>query len=144
MALTPAQASTRIAGGASLRVEGLTQLQKALRRTEGDLPRLVTDRLDDIGQTVRGRAKANVPAGGSGVLRASIAKSRTLRAVTVYSNVVYARVQDQGGRVGRNHATILGRGNVSQYMTRAVRDSGGEIERRLEQLLTNIVNDLGR
>lgn len=60
---------------------------------------------------------------------------------SVYSDAPHSRVQDEGGQVGRNRATLLKRGEVSQYMTRAVRDSNALVSRRLEGLLADIERD---
>lgn len=47
-------------------------------------------------------------------------------------------MQDQGGRVGRNHATLLKRSDVSQYMTKAVRDSSPAVEKQVDELLDQL------
>lgn len=62
----------------------------------------------------------------------------TQRSVSVYSNLEHSRVQDQGGQVGRHRATLLKRSDVSQYMTKAVRDSSQEVEKQVDELLDQL------
>jgi phage gpG-like protein len=129
-----------VAEGSTVLVRGLEPLQRALKRTQGNLPKHVRTELRGIGKYVRDRAKANVRS-RSGDLEGSVRTSVTNRSVSVYSNLPYSRVQDQGGKVGRHHATLLKRADVSRYMTRAVSASEGEVRTRLEALLDAIDHD---
>lgn len=93
----------------------------------------------EMAKPIKAKAVEGAPAapghpGAVGRLKGSIKIGATQRAVSIYSNLIYARVQDQGGRVGRNHATLLSRGSVSQYMTKAVRDAAPIMEAGLSKL----------
>lgn len=121
-------------------VEGLAGLQRALRRVEGSARRDLLRELRAIAKTVRDAAKANVSHrsgrhGQGPTIEDSLRISVRQAGVSVYTDAPHARVQDQGGQVGRDHATLLKRAEVSQYMTRAVRDEQPRMSQRLQGLL---------
>lgn len=88
---------------------------------------------------VRKQAQGNAPH-RSGRLAGSVKTSVTQRAVTVYSNLVYSRVQDTGGNVGRSHATHL---HGNKYFTRAADGSGGAVTTALNHVLDQVERDFG-
>lgn len=130
--------------GVALAVEGLAPLQRALRNVDKATAKELKEGLKDIGKGVQRKAKENAPEGprpkrsDAPKLKGSIRVSATTRGVSVYSNAPHAYVQDRGGRVGRNRATILQRGNVSAYMTKAQRSEQPHVSRRLQGLLDSI------
>ena len=63
------------------------------------------------------------------------------RSVSVYSSAIHAIVQDQGGQVGRNRATLLKRSEVSQYMTRAVQQKQATITKEVNAVLDDVARD---
>jgi hypothetical protein len=132
--------------GASLSIKGLAELQRALRRVDGHLGPDLRKGLREIAEVVRRKAEGNISHrtgrhGDEGPLADSLRLGVTQRTVSVYSNLEHSRVQDQGGRVGRNHATLLKRGEVSQYMTRAVQSSAPEVEQKVNELLDRLGRD---
>lgn len=128
-------------------VEGLVPLQRALRLAEGNTGKHLKRRLREAAQPVADQAKANVTHktgrhGNSGpTLERSIKVGVNARSVSVYSAAVHAIVQDQGGRVGRNRATLLRRASVSQYMTRAVQQKTPEVIDRVDRVLDDLAKD---
>lgn len=74
-------------------------------------------------------------------LAASIRIGVNQRSVSIYSSAIHAIVQDQGGQVGRHHSTLLKRGEVSQYMTKAVRQTSGEVGSRINRVLDDVAHD---
>ena len=76
-------------------------------------------------------------------LNESIKAGATRAGANVYSTSIYGGVQNYGGRVGRNHATVLRRADVSQYMTRAVTDTHVATVRHVEGTLDWLERELG-
>lgn len=130
----------KLVAGEGVVIEGLVPLQRALRRSEGNLGKNLRKRLREAAEPVKSAAKGNVRS-RSGTLEGSIRIGVNLSSVSVYSNVVYANVQDQGGRVGRNHATLLKRAEVSQYMTRGIQQAQGAVNQRVGRVLDDLAND---
>lgn len=132
---------------AALVVQGLRPLTRALKKAEGNADKHLRGQLRTVGKFVQTRARANAPVGprpkrsNTKPLRGSIRTSVTMKGISVYSDEEHALVQDRGGRVGRDGATVLQRGKVSGYMTRAVRDAGPEVSRRMQGVLDSIGND---
>lgn len=132
-------------------IEGLTALQRAFRRISKDAAKDLRRELRTIARGVAVVARRNVPHktgrhGGPDVpyLEKTIRTSVTLTGASVYSDAPHAYVQDRGGQVGRDHATLLKRADVSHYMTNAVRDSRGDVERRLGRLMDELGRDYER
>jgi HK97 gp10 family phage protein len=128
--------------GLSVQVRGLAELQRTFKRIGGDLPRNTRKALKEIADPIRAKAQANIQHktgrhSKDGPLKVRI--STTQKGVSVYSNEVYARIQDQGGRVG--HGAIITRASASRYMTKAVQQSKGDVERALNDLGNRIANE---
>lgn len=136
------QGRSEIHGG-SIAVEGLRELQQALKRADSRLGPDLKRGLARIATVVRREAVGNITNrtgrhGSEGRLEGGLRISMTQRSVSVYSNLEHSRVQDQGGQVGRHRATLLKRSDVSQYMTKAVRDSSQEVEKQVDELLDQL------
>lgn len=43
----------------------------------------------------------------SGILRSSFIQEKTEKTLKVYSNIIYSRIQDQGGWAGRNNTSYI-------------------------------------
>lgn len=98
---------------------------------------------------MQAKARANVQHktgrhGGPDVpkLAGSIRIGQTTSALSVYSNAPHARVQDEGGRVG--HGAVITRASASAYMTKAVQQSQGDVEKALGGLGDDIANEFER
>lgn len=138
--------------GSGVVVQGLADMQRVLRKAESELAPQLKVRLKMAGEKiVAPAARANAPVGvrsqryrfGGADLKDTIRVTATGRGASVYSTAVYGGVQNYGGRVGRNHATILARGNVSQYMTRAVASTKVPVSREVEGVLDWLSHELG-
>lgn len=138
----PGTFGARTAGAdGAIVTRGLGELSDALHRMEGPMVRkLYMRELRAIARDVRDEARGNVRS-RSGDLSKSIRHSATRQGARVFSSLVYSGVQDTGGRVGRGQQTILRRGDVSQYMTRALRDSQPMVSRRLQGLLDTLTRE---
>jgi hypothetical protein len=126
-------------------VKGLAELQRALRRVEGNSDKDLKRHLRVIGTTVKTRAAGNLSHrtgrhGEGPTIEGSLRVGVVQRGVSVYTTAPHGYVQDRGGRVGRHHATLLARGSVSQYMTRAVVEGQSTVARELDALMA----DFGR
>jgi phage gpG-like protein len=75
-------------------------------------------------------------------LRDTIKVSVARSSASVYSTSVYGGVQNFGGRVGRNHATLIKRASVSQYMTRAAQTNKERVAREVEGVLDWLAEEL--
>lgn len=133
-------------------VHGLADMQRVLRKAEHELAPQLRQRLKDTGEgIVAPVARRYAPVGvrsaqyrfGGRTLAESIRVSATQRGASVYSTAVYGGVQNFGGRVGRNHATVLRRADVSQYMTRAVADTRAPAAAHIEGVLDWLSRELG-
>jgi hypothetical protein len=111
-----------------------------LRRAEGEVGPQLKREIGVAVEYVRALAKRNAPH-RSGALERSVRKSVTQKGGSVYSNLPYAYVLDSGGRVGRNHATLLRRGDMSHYMTRAAHDGRPYVSHRVEGMLNRLGRD---
>lgn len=127
-------------------VKGLAELQRALRRVdELANPDAISakgfkESLRTIGTHVKDTARGNVTHrtgrhGEGPTIPGSLKVGVVQRGVSVYTTAPHGFVQDRGGRVGRHHATLLARGDVSQYMTRAVVAEQGHVAQELDRLL---------
>ncbi len=128
-------------------VQGLAEMQRALRRAEHDLGPQLKKRLKEAGvQIVAPAARASAPRGTrahAGVkLADSIRTGVTQRGAWVASSAIHGGVQNYGGRVGRNHATVLKRGDVSQYMTGAVKRTQANVTEHVEGVLDWLAREL--
>ncbi len=130
-------------------VQGLREMQRALKRAESDIGPQLKKRLKEAGaDIVAPAARAAAPRGkrahAGPRLADSIKTGVTQRGAWVASSVVYGGVQNYGGRVGRNHATVLTRTSVSQYMTGAVRSTREPVGRHVEEILDWLARELDR
>lgn len=122
---------------------------RALKRAEGDVGKDLRRELRKIANEVRDQARDNAPvgdgrSGSPGRLKRSIRTSIRQSGVSVFSDAEYAYVQDRGGKVGRGHQTLLARGAVSAYMTRAVRSTQPIVTARLQGVLDDLATNFER
>ncbi len=115
-------------------------MQRALRAIDVGTARELTARIRAVGEVVKKAAQERAPVGPGhpgepGRLHDSIKVSTMLKSASVYSTAVYGGVQNVGGRVGRNHATLLRRDMVSGYMNKAVAASEAYVEGEMLGLL---------
>lgn len=133
-------------------VQGLTSMRRVLRESQHTLGPQLQSRLRATGEGIvapaarrlapRGERSALYRFAGQS-LHESIRTSVTLRGASVYSTVDWGGVQNYGGRVGRNQATLLRRADVSRYMTRAVAETRPAATRHIEGTLDWLARELG-
>lgn len=133
--------------GEGIAVQGLQDMQRALKKGESELGPQLKKRLKEAGdRIVAPAARAGAPRGtrahGGPKLADTIRAGVLQKGATVYSTSVYGGVQNYGGRVGRNHATVLERGRVSQYMTTAVRETREPVSEHVEGVLDWLQREL--
>jgi hypothetical protein len=127
--------------GGAVAVQGFDQLQRALRRIEDGTAPELKQRMKLIGEHVRevargnithktGRHDPHVPR-----LEDSLKVSVTMRGASIYSTSEAGGAQNVGGRVGRNHATILKRADASHYMDNAVKSETAYVQKEVNEVI---------
>lgn len=129
-------------------VSGFSEIQKALATIDKGIQRELTKRLRKVGHGVALTAGRNVTSrtgrhSGQRIER-SIKVAVNRNSASVYSTAPQGGVQNVGGRVGRHHATLIKRSDVSQYMTKAVSSSRDEVTQDLEGLLDWLTEEFGK
>lgn len=127
--------------GSAIAVSGLSGLNRALKKAEGDIDKDLRNELREIANVVRDDARSRAPEGDGrsgkpGRLRSSIRSSVVVRGASLYSNSPYALVQDQGGTVG--YGAVITRARASGYMSKAVQFAQPMVSRRLEGVLDHL------
>jgi len=72
---------------------------------------------------------------GNPSLEESVRVSVTQRQASVYSTALHGGAQNVGGKVGRNHATLLKRADVSGWMIKAVGSEREFVREEVDSLL---------
>jgi phage gpG-like protein len=140
-----------------LYMRGFTNLTKALARIDGEgisdfgIAYELRRRLTEIGESVARAAPGYVShrTGRHGdpsqpTLEESVRVRVTQNLASVYSTAVYGGVQNVGGRVGRNHATLLTRAAASGWMNKAVAETAGYVAGELDGLLDWLLAEFER
>ncbi len=133
--------------GYGVYMTGFTSLSRALARIEGEgladfgLAYELRARLRAIGDKIGADAPQFLThaTGRHGSdsqprLEDSVRVSVTTRTASVYSSAIYGGVQNVGGRIGRRHATLLTRGQVSNWMDRSVATNAAFVQAEAEGL----------
>lgn len=135
--------------GQAVAVRGLRELQTALKRGDVNTSKHLVRELRELAKGVQRKARSNIEhrTGRHGdpdlpKLASTIRTSVVRTGASVYSNQPYAAAQDLGARVGKG--AILQRSQVSRYMTRAVDESKGDIERGMDRVLDRLGRDFER
>lgn len=127
------------ASGGTVVIEGLVPLQRALKRSEGNLDRHLKRRLREAAEPVRQAAKGFAPK-KSGALEGSIKIGVNQRSVSVYSNLAYAHAQEEGAWVA-GRGPHISRGSASHYMSRAVTSRTAVVNQRIGEVLDDLADD---
>jgi phage gpG-like protein len=139
MATTSGGASGRSPG---VRIEGLAELRRALRRIDKTLDRGLAVKLRSVGQLVQGAARREADKfRKSGRLSGSIRVSVRQRQASIYSNLPQAPVHEYGGTIRPRGVPIaIPR---REYMRRGVANSRRRIDAELEDILDAIADEWG-
>lgn len=118
-------------------LEGLSDLRRALKRVDRELDRSLAKSLREIGKKVRDRVRAGaLRFAQSHTLEKSLRYSVKQKTASIYSDVVYSRVQEYGGRVG--HGAVIRRADAHHYMTEGIAASRRVIDSNLESVLDDL------
>ena len=134
---------------AGIAVRGLGEIQRALKSIDdGTYPELRA-RLKAIGVEIAHAAPGFVrhkTNRHSGIPRIedSVRVSLNRNSASIYSIAPHGGVQNVGGRIGRNHATIIKRSDASHYMDKAVASKRGFVEAEFDAVLDWIEQEFGR
>lgn len=130
--------------GEAIRIDGLAQFQRNLKKLDSDLPKALRVALNEAAELVATGAKRHVPS-RTGKAVASIRVASTQTAVRVReggSRAPYMPWLDFGGRVGRRKQTkrpFIGDGRYIYPTYFEERDSG-----RIQQVLTDALLGVAR
>lgn len=129
--------------GVALR--GFTEIQAVLKAIDSGQAGELRKRLKRVGESVAAVARENVEHKtgrhfGSPSLSSGIKVAITRNSAAVYSASPHGGVQNFGGRVGRDHLTVIRRADVSHYMTKAVASSRDDVADEMDSLLDWLIN----
>ncbi len=134
----------RAAENNAIVVEGLADLQRALRATEVGVEKEVQARIRLIGEEVKRRAAANVQhktnrhAADGESIEARMGISVVLRGASIYTTAIHGGVQNVGGGPHAGWAARgphIKRADASHYMDRAVTSSRAFVEQETEAVM---------
>jgi len=129
----------------AITVEGLRELRAALRKTDGDMHKMLRVAQNDAAQIVVNRAKPKVPA-RSGRARNSIRTASTQTATRVKAGskrAPYYAWLDFGGRVGRKKSVKRPFLKSGRYIFPAYSETKDRVEDMLVKRLTDVCKEGG-
>lgn len=132
----------------SIRVDGLKQLNKALRAVSSDAPKALRLAANEAAAIVVAAAKPKVPSGPpkAGHAAASIKAASTRTAVRVKAGgpkYPYFPWLDFGGRVGRHKHVVRPVLKSGRYVWKAYGDNHEKVATVLADQLDKVINDAG-
>lgn len=128
-----------------VRVEGLADLNRALRRVSSDAPKALRLAANAAAEIVVTEARSRMPS-RTGKARKSVKARSTRTAARVSSGgrrAPYVPWLDYGGKVGRGKSTERPFESDGRYVYPAFRDKRTEFERLLRDALRQVVADAG-
>ena len=126
-------------------IDGLAQFSRALRRLDGELPKLLRLAMNKAAGVVVDYGQAKIPK-RTGRAAATIKARSTRTAVRVVEGgprAPYVPWLDFGGRTGRRKATVREFITSGRYLYPALTDKRAEIERALEDALREVADAAG-
>jgi hypothetical protein len=129
----------------AIRIEGLAQFNRALRKLDADLPKALRIALNEAAKVVVDYGQARMPR-RSGRAVASIRARSTRTAVRVVEGgprAPYAPWLDFGGRTGRARSVIRTFITEGRYLYPALRDERAAIEKALTGALARVAEQAG-
>lgn len=130
---------------ASIRIDGLAQFTRAVKKLDNELPKMVRIAMNDAAGIVVEYGQARVPR-RSGRAYSSIKARSTrtfVRVVEGGSRAPHAPWLDFGGRVGRRHSVARPFIKEGRYLYPALRERNKEIREALENSLTRVARSAG-
>lgn len=129
----------------AIRIEGLAQFNRALKRIDGDLPKMVRLAMNSAAAVVVDYGQARIVR-RSGRAAATIRARSTRTMVRVVEGgprAKYVPWLDFGGKVGRNRSVSRPFHTEGRYLYPALRDERSAIERALVDALTEVADAAG-
>lgn len=128
-----------------IRIEGLREFQRGLRKMDKDLPKALRIALNEAAQIVVDEARPKVPR-RTGRAAASIRVASTRTAARVREGggrVPYMPWLDFGGRTGRNRSVVRPFYRQGRYVWRAVGARRDDITAAMEKALVGVAQSAG-
>ena len=128
-----------------IRIDGLRELQAALRQIDGESQKKLRLVLNDAAELVADRARRTVPS-DSGAARKSVkvkSSQREARVTGGSRRAPYYPWLDYGGRVGIDRSVSRPFRREGRYLYPAYRKEHGDVLARLEAGLADLVRDQG-
>lgn len=128
-----------------IRVEGLKELQRAMRQAQDGSQKQLRVVLNSVAGIVVADAQSRVPT-RSGRARATYraqSGQREARVVAGSARAPYVGWLEWGGRVGKKNRVVRARVSVSRYMGRAFKSNLPRIVERLEDALVDVARSAG-
>lgn len=130
---------------AKISIDGLAQFNRALRRLDADLPKLLRLAMNRAADVVVDYGQARIPK-RTGRAASTIKARSTRTSVRVAEGgprAPYVPWLDFGGRTGRRKATVREFITSGRYLYPALTDRRAEIERALENALSEVATAAG-
>jgi hypothetical protein len=130
---------------APIRIEGLAQFSRALRKLDADAPKGLRLAFNEAADVVIARVRPKVPTLSGRARRSVKAKStRTQARVAVGGpSAPYFPWLDFGGRVGRRKRTVRPFIKEGRYLFPGLSESHREVQAVLERALSGVVRSSG-
>lgn len=128
-----------------IRIDGLTQFVRSLRKLDAELPKAVRLALNAAADVIVGEARPRIPV-RTGRAARSVKAQSTRTAVRVVGGgpkVPYYSWLDFGGRVGRNRSVARPFRKEGRYIYAAYFDSRAKVAAVLERELAAVVRSAG-
>lgn len=129
----------------AVKVEGLREFQRNLKKLDSDLPKALRLALNDAADVVVSDARSLVPrrsGRAAGTIRAK-STQRVARVSEGGSRAPYMPWLDFGGRVGRRNSVIRRVLPEGRYLYRAYFDHRDQFKERLNEALLDVVRRAG-
>ena len=130
---------------APIRIEGLAQFSRALRKLDADAPKGLRLAFNEAAEVVVRRVRPKIPTRTGRAARSlKAASTRTQARVAVGGpSAPYYPWLDFGGRVGRRKRTVRPFIKEGRYLFPGLSESHDEVQRVLERALSGVVRSAG-
>jgi hypothetical protein len=128
-----------------MKVDGIRDLQKALREVDRDLPKQLAAGLAEASEIVAGVARAKVPTrSGRAATSIKVKKQQRGAALAVGgSKAPYYGWLDFGGKVGRNKANRRPFIPGGRYVYPSLREKDAEVKAKVDEVLERLARLAG-
>jgi len=130
---------------ATLKIDGIRDLQKALRQIDRDLPKQLAAGLAEAADIVAGAARVKVPV-RSGRAAASIKTRKSQRAAVLAvggTKAPYFGWLDFGGRIGRAQATRRPFLPSGRYIYPTLTEKADKVRAKVDEVMARLAAEAG-